>query len=185
MKRAWQEDPVYAAEIESAMKVAAAMFDSDEDVDDWERNFPSDTKTDCGLENGYDDDDDDEELNADCVKKNFDRLYVQKVVGWIEDGKNVFITGSPGRGKSTCVGKVIKELYGRGVRLVATGSTGVAAINIRYDAQEELLNAVNRELLSCEMERILSPTTVHSAFGFRKREYGWLDEHRQNKQGIE
>ena len=107
------------------------------------------------------------------------------MVGWIEDGKNVFITGSPGRGKSTCVGKVIKELYGEGVRLVATGSTGVAAVNIGYDALEELLNAVNRELLSGEMERILSPTTVHSAFGLRKMECGWLNEHRQNEQGIE
>ena len=162
MKRAWQEDPLYAAEIESAMKVAAVMFDSDEDVDDWESNFPSDMEADCSLEKGCDGDDDDdddkyedeekdddEELDADYVKKNFDRLYVQKVVGWIEDGKNVFITGSPGRGKSTCVGKVIKELYGKGVRLVATGSTGVAAVNIGYDALEELLNAVNRELLSC------------------------------------
>ena len=203
MKRAWHEDPVYAAEIESAMKVAAVMFDSDEDVDDWERNFPSDMEADCGLEKGCDGDDDndddddddeedeekekddDEELDADYVKKNFDRLYVQKVVGWIEDGKNVFITGSPGRGKSTCVGKVIKELYGKGVRLVATGSTGVAAVNIGYDALEELLNAVNRELLSGEMERILSPTTVHSAFGLRKMECGWLNEHRQNEQGIE
>ena len=92
MKRAWQEDPVYAAEIESAMKVAAVMFDSDEDVDDWERNFPSDMEADCGLEKGCDDDDDDkyedeekekdedEELDVDYVK-NFDRLYVQKVVG--------------------------------------------------------------------------------------------------------
>ena len=61
MKRAWQEDPVYAAEIESAMKVAAVMFDSDEDVYDWEKDFPSDTKADCGLENGCDDDDDDDD----------------------------------------------------------------------------------------------------------------------------
>ena len=202
MKRAWHEDPVYAAEIESAMKVAAVMFDSDEDVDDWERNFPSDMEADCGLEKGCDGDDDnddddddeedeekekddDEELDADYVKKNFDRLYVQKVVGWIEDGKNVFITGSPGRGKSTCVGKVIKELYGKGVRLVATGSTGVAAVNIGYDALEELLNAVNRELLSCEMERILSLRTVRSAFGLRKIECGSLNKHRQNERGIE
>ena len=104
MKRAWQEDPVYATEIESAMKVAAVMFDLDEDVDDWDRNFPSDMEADCGLEKGcYDDNDDnkyedeekddDEELDLDYVR-NFDRLYVQKVVGWIDDGKNVFITGS-------------------------------------------------------------------------------------------
>ena len=93
---------------------------------------------------------------------------MQKLIGWIEEGKNVFVTGSPGRGKSTCISRVIKELYGKGVRLIATGSTGVATVNIGHDALEELLNAVDRELLPSEMAKILSPTTVHSAFGLRK-----------------
>ena len=253
MKRSWQEDPVYAteiesamnaaaemfdrdegddddwkdnfsrdeqhaAEIEAAMNAAAEMFDCDEGDDDWEGNFPQDkheTEIEAALnaaaemfdcdegdddwEDNFsrdkecDDDEDDEEeeveeeeeeedeeLNADYVKEHFDRLYVQKLIGWIEEGKNVFVTGSPGRGKSTCISRVIKELYGKGVRLIATGSTGVATVNIGHDALEELLNAVDRELLPSEMAKILSPTTVHSAFGLRKVENDWLDEHRKN-----
>ena len=57
---------------------------------------------------------------------------------WIEKGKNVFVTGSPGRGKSSCMSNVISELYGKGTQLIVTGCTGAAAVNIGHEALEEL-----------------------------------------------
>ena len=172
MKRSWQEDPLYATEIEEAMKVAAEMSDLD---DDWEHDDDNDD----------DDDDDYEQLDADYVKKHFDRLYVQKIIPWIEERKNVFVTGSPGRGKSTCMSKVIRELYGKGVRLMVTGSTGTAAVNIGHDALEELYYASEKELLPIDLGSVLAPTTVHSAFGLRKMENDLLGDLRQNGGTIE
>lgn len=182
MKRAWQEDPLYATEIEEAMKVAAEMSDLD---DDWEHDDDNDNddKNDDDDDDGASDDDDDdvdEQLDAEYVKRHFDRLYVQKVIRWIEERKNVFVTGSPGRGKSTCMSKVIRELYGKGVKLIVTGSTGTAAVNIGNDALEELSHALDQELLPIDFGSILAPSTVHSAFGLRKVENDRLSDLRKD-----
>ena len=102
----------------------------------WEEEFPRD---DCS-ENECED----QILSAEYVKDHFDELYVDPVVRWVEDKKNVFITGSPGRGKSTCTNKVIQRLYSKGTRLVVTGSTGAATVNIGHDALKELTEAIEK-----------------------------------------
>ena len=82
----------------------------------------------------------------------------------------MFVTGSPGRGKLTCMSKVISESYGKGTRLIVTGCTGAAAVNIGHEALEEHSDAVYRDLLPSELGNILSPTTAHDAFGLRRVE---------------
>ena len=183
MKRAWQDDQALADDIAEAMRVAES-FDFDEDF--FSKNFIEDHEGTLNEREVTDDDDDDneddedQEMTAEYVKKHFDQLYVQKVTGWIEDGKNVLVTGSPGRGKSTCVKKLISQLYRKGVRLVVTGSTGTAAANLGDIALSELSRAVENDIFPIEMTAILAPCTVHSAFGLKREEIVWLDECRKN-----
>lgn len=117
MKRAWQENPEVVKEVEEAMRLAkSAAFDDDYFDDDyWSFESESDDDSCEGVDN------EGMEMDAGYVKENFDRLYVKKVVRWIEEGKNVFVTGSQGRGKSTCMKKVIQELYRTGHKLLVTG----------------------------------------------------------------
>jgi len=120
--------------------------------------------------------DDEEELDVEYAKEHFDDLYVQRVVKWVEEGLNTFITGSQGRGKSTCVLGVIHHLYEKGARLMVKGSTGPVAFNLGDATLEELLKAVDNDRLSPEMADILAPATTHSAFGLRRREIDCIDE---------
>ena len=113
-------------------------------------------------------------LDTAYVKEHFDRLYVDKVVCWVEEGKNVFVTGSPGWGKSTCMNRVIQKLYDKGTKLIVMGSTGAAEVNIGHDALNQLTKAVDRELIPNELLNTLAPTTVHSAFGLRKVENDYM-----------
>ena len=123
--------------------------------------------------------DEDTEMDAEYVKKNFDCLYVQKVVRWLEDGQNVFVTGSQGRGKSTCIKKVIQGLYRKGCKLLVTGSTGTSVVNISDVTQSELDQAIGNDLLPLEMASILAPATVHSTFGMRYVENRFLQDSRK------
>ena len=93
---------------------------------------------------------------------------------WVEEGKNVFVTGSPGRGNSTCINRLIQKLYDKGTKLIVTGSTGAAVVNIGHDALNQLTKAVDRELIPTELLNTLAPTTVHSAFGLRKVENDYM-----------
>ena len=165
------------AEVEEAMRLAkSAAFDDDYfDDDNW--NFESESDDDSceGVDN------EGTELDAGYVKENFDRLYVKKVVRWIEEGKNVFVTGSQGRGKSTCMKKVIQELYGTGHRLLVTGSTGTSVVNISEAAQKGLDQAIENDLLPSDMASILAPATVHSAFGLYHCENSTLQELRNGE----
>ena len=92
----------------------------------------------------------------------------------------MFVTGSRGRGKSTCMSKVISELYGKGTQLIVTGSTGAAAVNIGHEALEELSDAVYGDLLPNELGNILYPTTAHSAF-WTEKSGKWLVQRTQGK----
>ena len=170
MKRA-RED------VEDATSVAkSAAFEDDVLWDDAQRvesESDNDSTEDSEMEV-----DEDAEMDAEYVKKNFDRLYVQKVVRWVEDGRNVFVTGSQGRGKSTCIKKVIQDLYRKGYKLLVTGSTGTSVVNISDVAQSELDQAIGNDLLPLEMASILAPATVHSAFGMRYVENQFLQDSR-------
>lgn len=90
-------------DVEEAMRLAkSAAFDDDYFDDDyWSFESESDDDSCEGVDN------EGMEMDAGYLKENFDRLYVKKVVRWIEEGKNVFVTGSQGRCKSTCMKKVI------------------------------------------------------------------------------
>ena len=160
--------PDYTIEIEAANKVL--KWDDEWDDWNWEQDFPREESDDFDVCSEPKDEDDQEVLDAAYVKEHFDQLYVDKVVRWIEEGKNVFVTGSPGRGKSTCMNRVIKKLYDKGTKLIVTGSTGAAVVNIRDDAVNQLTKAVDRELIPNELLDTLAPTTVHSAFGLKKVE---------------
>ena len=180
MKRAWQDDPEVFRDVEEAMRLARSTAFADDDYFD-DNHWTFENETD---ETDGDDDDDsdggtdnkDRELDAEYVKENFDRLYVKKVVRWVDEGMNVFVTGSQGRGKSTCMKNVIRDLYRVGNRLLVTGSTGTAVVNISDVAQMELDQAIANDLLPIEMASILAPATVHSAFGLRYRENASLQE---------
>ena len=165
------------ADVEEAMRLAkSAAFDNDYfDDDNW--NFESES----GDDSGEDDDDEGMEMDAGYVKENFDRLYVKKVVRWIEEGKNVFVTGSQGRGKSTCMKKVIQELYRTGHKLLVTGSTGTSVVNISDVAQKALDQAIENDLLPSDMASILAPATAHSAFGLQHCENSTLQELRNGE----
>lgn len=173
MKRAWQDDPDVVAEIEDAMHVATAVDFDDEcfERNAWEPHGDHDS---VGAEN-----EEDIVMDAAFVKENFDRLYVQKVVRWVEEGRNVFVTGSQGRGKSTCMKRVISNLYRKGYALLVTGSTGSSVVNISDVAQEELEQAVASDLWPLEMASVLAPATVHSAFGLKYRENSGIKELRR------
>jgi ATP-dependent DNA helicase PIF1 len=45
-------------------------------------------------------------------------------------GKNVFITGSGGVGKSFLLDQILKKLYEDGKNILVTASTGIAATNL-------------------------------------------------------
>ena len=168
MKRS-SPDQDYTIEIEATNKMLKGDDEWDDDWD-WERDFPKEESDDFEVCSESEDEDDQEVLDAAYVKEHFDRLYVDKVVLWVEEGKNVFVTGSPGRGKSTCMNRVIEKLYDKGTKLIVTGSTGAAVVNIGNDALSQLTKAVDRERIPNELLNTLAPTTVHSAFGLRKVE---------------
>lgn len=164
-------------EVEEAMRLAkSAAFDDDYFDDDyWSFESESDDDSCEGVDN------EGMEMDAGYVKENFDRLYVKKVVRWIEEGKNVFVTGSQGRGKSTCMKKVIQELYRTGHKLLVTGSTGTSVVNISDVAQKELDRAIENDLLPSDMAYILAPATAHSAFGLHHWENSTLQELRNGE----
>ena len=138
------------------------------------KNFPKEESDDFVVCSEPEDEDDQEVLDAAYVKEHFDLLYVDEVVRWVEEGQNVFVTGSPGPGKSTCMNRVIKKLYDKGTKLIVTGSTGAAVVNIGRNALNQLTKAVDRELIPNELLNSLAPTTVHSAFGLRKVENDYM-----------
>lgn len=165
------------AEVEGAMRLAkSAAFDDDYfDDDAWNFESESDDESCEGVDN------EGTEMDAGYVKENFDRLYVKKVVRWIEEGMNVFVTGSQGRGKSTCMKKVIQELYSTGHKLLVTGSTGTAVVNISDVAQKGLDRAIDNDLLPSDMAAILAPATIHSACGLYHCENSTLQELRNGE----
>lgn len=170
MKRTWQDDPEVVADVEEAMRLAKSAAFDDDYFDDDRWNFESESDDDSG--DGMDNEG--MEMDAGYVKENFDRLYVEKVVRWIEEGMNVFVTGSQGRGKSTCMKRVIQDLYRTGHKLLVTGSTGTSVVNISDVAQKGLDQAIENDLLPNEMASILAPATVHSAFGLQHCENSTL-----------
>lgn len=175
MKRAWQEYPDVAWDIEDAMCVARSSAFEEEIFCEDECRVQSESDNDSDGEEANEE----EDMDAEYVKKNFDRLYVQKVVRWIEEGRNVFVTGSQGRGKSTCIKRVIEELYRKGCKLLVTGSTGTSVVNISDVAQQGLYQAIENDLLSPDMTYVLAPATVHRAFGMRYKENEHLKELRE------
>ena len=171
MKRAWQDDPEVARDVEEAMRLAkSTVFDDDDYFDDNHWTFENETdETDDDYDNDNSGTDNKGgELDAEYVKENFDRLYVKKVVRWVDEGMNVFVTGSQGRGKSTCMKNVIRELYRAGNRLLVTGSIGTAVVNISDVAQMEFDQAIANDLLPNEMASALAPATVHSGYGIAR-----------------
>lgn len=60
--------------------------------------------------------------------ENEDNEYFDKIVEYIEEGKNVFVTGNAGTGKSYLLNK-LKKKYGD--KLELTSTTGLAAVNIK------------------------------------------------------
>ena len=57
-----------------------------------------------------------------------DNEYYEKIVNYIDEGKNVFVTGNAGTGKSYLLNK-LKNKYGD--KLELTSTTGLAAVNIK------------------------------------------------------
>jgi len=45
-------------------------------------------------------------------------------------GRNMFLTGKAGTGKSTCLREIVKRLKDRGRNVVKLGTTGIAALNV-------------------------------------------------------
>lgn len=68
------------------------------------------------------------ELNfeTEIILSEKQKLFIEAV----ESGKNVFLTGKAGTGKSFAVKKIIEDLKSRGRKVVAIAPTGVAANNI-------------------------------------------------------
>jgi len=64
----------------------------------------------------------------------------QLFIDYVLEGKNVFLTGKAGTGKSTVVKKAIKELKSKGKKVVALAPTGIAANNIEGQTIHSMFN---------------------------------------------
>ena len=152
-----------AVEEEHCRDHCADLEDYDWDDDRWDVDIDN-----CRQE--------DENGDPAYVKAHFDSIYVDRVVESIDRGKNVFVTGSPGTGKSTCIERVTAKLYDRGCSLLVTGSTGTAACKVSGMALEHLNRAVRESKLPEEALTYLSPSTMHSAWGMGYCEVNKWDE---------
>lgn len=61
---------------------------------------------------------------------------VDRIVGWIQEGRSVLIHGCGGSGKSVCIKQVVPRLRALHFKVCCTATTGIAALNLGDDSND-------------------------------------------------
>ena len=109
---------------------------------------------------------------------------------FLEDGRNVFLTGSQGTGKTTVTYETLRRLSVKGWRVICNASTGVAVQNLTPpdDRASGIRRAEGEKDCDYSMARVAAKwfaATVHRAWAFGWREVRWLEAHGADNRNVD
>ena len=109
---------------------------------------------------------------------------------FLEDGRNVFLTGSLGTGKTTVNYEILRRLSVKGWRLICNASTGVAVQNLTPpdDGASGIRRGEGEKDCDDSTARVAAKwfaATVHRAWAFGWREVRWLEAHGADNKNVD